>query len=139
VKDVTSLVDVMPTLLRRAGIEPPGTLDGQDLWPLIASEAAAPRASYASGLVGQPRTHSIISQDHKLVENRATGHLQLFDLATDPRERTNLAEALPNAVAALRRRLRENIPDDATRSTGRASVSVDMRERLRALGYDARD
>jgi arylsulfatase A-like enzyme len=137
VKDVTSLVDVLPTLLGRAGIEVPATLDGKDLWPLIASEVDAPRVSYASGLVGQPRTHSIVSGNHKLIEDRATGYLQLFDLATDPGERTNLAEALPDVLAVLRQQLRDEIPDEAMPNAGRAPVSTEMRERLRALGYEA--
>jgi arylsulfatase A-like enzyme len=133
---VTSLVDVMPTLLRRAGIDVRATLDGEDLWPLIASSEALPaRASYASGLVGRPTTHSIVSGNHKLIEDRATGQLQLFDLVADPGERTDLAEVLPDVVAVLRQRLRARIPLDGTHDAGRVPVPANVREQLRALGY----
>jgi arylsulfatase A-like enzyme len=84
--------------------------DGVDLTPLLtAGEALAPRALYwhyphYSPQGGRP-AGAIREGRWKLIEHFETGRRELFDLARDPRENTNLAEREPQQVEALAAKL----------------------------------
>jgi arylsulfatase A-like enzyme len=106
------VADLMPTLLEAAGASYPKTQDGRELPALIGK-------SWSRVLAGQaesPRTE----QDYlawELFGNRALrqgewklrwqykpfgkGEWELFDLATDPAERTDLAAKHPDKVKAM--------------------------------------
>jgi len=90
-------VDVLPTLLAAAGgdpqREPP--LDGIDLLPILRGEQPAPeRALY-------PDRFAVVTQRWKLVND------ELYDLASDPAEQTNVAAQHPGVLAKLREQLAE--------------------------------
>lgn len=124
-------VDLLPTLLARAGVPAPAGLDGGDL-------VAGPRGNeaYAETLYPQAfgwaplrafRVGSLRYVDAPRPE--------LYDLSDDPgetrnrlSERTSEAERLRGALSALRSR---------ERASSRAAVSAETAERLGALGYVA--
>lgn len=110
-------IDLMPTLLNAAGAAVPPDLPGISL---LDDAALAARDT----LYGECFTHDsvdldnpaaslkwrwVVSGNRKLiVPNPAQvpdATLELYDLEADPDETRNLAEAEPEAVAALRRRL----------------------------------
>jgi hypothetical protein len=72
------------------------------------------------------------------VESRLVLGEQLFDLATDPRERVNAVTTQPAVLAELRRAA-AGFLDRCTSLSGAPSPSVELdsqdRERLEALGY----
>lgn len=123
------MVDWYPTLLKLAGasVEQPLPLDGRDAWPAIASGAASPHDAILYNTT--PYNGAIRMGDWKLVSNgqiadregpaedtaarakkkkkRAAGKAadELFNLAEDPNEKTNVATQHPEKVAELKARL----------------------------------
>ena len=112
-----SSVDLVPTLLRAAGLSPPEALPGEDLLDekAIAARDAVFGACFthdgvdlespASGL----RWRWIVSGQWKLIapaaHNVPEGKVELFRVTDDPHELANLAEVKPEEVARLRKRL----------------------------------
>ncbi len=88
-----SLMDVPPTLLQLLDVEPPPTFHGRSLLP-----HPVPREHYAETDLRR-FGRAVVSGDHKLI--RTEEGQQLYDLATDPLERDDLAAAHPERVAAL--------------------------------------
>jgi len=109
------VVDVFPTLADVAGASLAGTkpLDGVDVWPVISQAKPSPRTEVVYNVT--PFGAAIRQGDWKLVW-RATlpSQVELFDLAQDPSETTNLAAAHPDVVATLQARAetlaRESVP-----------------------------
>lgn len=124
------MVDWYPTLLKLAGgqLEQKLPLDGRDAWPAIAEGKGSPHDAIL--LNTSPTTGAVRLGDWKLVlnGNRTAGDegedaaaleqwrkskktqplavdsVELFNLAQDPYERTNLAEKNPAKVSELRAR-----------------------------------
>ena len=86
---LTYLHDLYPTLLSLAGVTAAGPLDGQPLQPLWADRPAAGRSSLFTVYTKTQR--AIREGRWKLIAYPALGHVQLFDLQTDPHEITDLA------------------------------------------------
>jgi tetratricopeptide (TPR) repeat protein len=63
--------------------------------------------------------------------------VELYDTRRDPRETENLAEALPQRVAAMEERLAEMERAMTARAAGRVALSRDERRQLESLGYAA--
>lgn len=108
---VTTL-DVAATLLDAAGIATPAgvVLDGIDLEPLLAGTGSLPARDlywhypHYSNQGGRP-AGAIVAGTEKLVEHFEDGRVELFDLAADPGERSDLSAARPKRAAELARRL----------------------------------
>ena len=104
-----------PTLARLAGASLAKTkpLDGIDVWPTVAEGKPSPRTEVVYGI--EPFRGAVREGDWKLVW-RATlpSQVELFDLATDPSETTNVAPEHPEKVAELQQRVeilaREAVP-----------------------------
>ena len=112
------ITDWMPTFCALAGYKPEKDLrwDGQDIWPLLSGAALPkPRAIYVAG----PgfRAQAIRDGDWKLVVQHGAAakrgepglpdKVELFDLAGDPNETTDMAASMPDKVTALRAKLAE--------------------------------
>ena len=139
------LLDVRPTLLALAGLEPAGQVAGLSLTPLLRGEDPArfdERAILASTFEPKIPRHTLIRMPWKLVyephphEVGSASAFELYDMRIDPREEhdvfadqpavgADLIRALVGANEALEHRLPE------------AEVELDAEhvERLRALGY----
>lgn len=111
-------VDWFPTLAALVGYKPPQDLgwDGRNMWPAITGQVSSiePRTLYWPYHKGNAVRHG----DWKLIVD-PNGAVQLFDLANDPYERTDLAEREPARVKdlrakldALQRRDRKELPED---------------------------
>lgn len=105
-------IDVMPTLLSLADAEPPKRpLDGVDLSPvLLRGEKLAPRPLFWAYLSnGGQRSEAMRSGPWKLVVNhpgatpgtRENEAIELFNLETDPSEKTDIAEGNPEKAAGM--------------------------------------
>ena len=100
------LTDMLPTLVGLAGGSTAGAkpLDGQDVWPTLSQGQPSPRSEVVYGI--EPFRGAVRVGDWKLVRQATLpSRLELFDLAHDPGETTDLAERNPERVAALNARL----------------------------------
>jgi arylsulfatase A-like enzyme len=110
-------VDWMPTLCALTGAKPAGDLkwDGTDIWPAI-SQPAKPlpeRTLYtaAPGFRAQAVRHGdwklIVTKNEGKKANAATVPEELYNLASDLGETTNLASQRPDVLAQMKQRLAE--------------------------------
>ncbi len=120
------MVDWYPTLLKLAGVSLAQVhpLDGRDAWPTITQGGASPHEDILHNVT--PSSGALRAGDWKLVVNghrregesggqrgakkaakrtEPNARIELFNLATDPYEKTNLADQHPAKVEELRARL----------------------------------
>jgi arylsulfatase A-like enzyme len=143
-------IDLFPTILEAAGVEP-GRLPGVSLCaaadprPVLVTEYLEPdlaRFARFRGFDPAPfdRELRALQHDrHKYIWS-SDGREELYDLASDPGERTNLAAADPGRLDAFRALHRAWLAD----ADGLAGAAADRRDAeldpevaasLRALGY----
>jgi len=110
------MVDMYPTLLGLAGgrLEQPLPLDGRDAWPTIARGKPSPHEEILLNVT--PYNGAIRCGDWKLIHNGRLGAnytdarptedtFELFNLADDPYEKTDLSENNPQKLRQLKSRL----------------------------------
>ncbi len=104
VREPVQTIDLVPTVLSALGIPRPPRIRGRDLGPLLSGRAAPGKGlAYAE----TDEQAMLAEGELRLVCARRVGACQLFDLATDPHQLSNLAAARPKDLEALRGRLRE--------------------------------
>jgi len=106
VNDALHMVDVMPTLLALSGGKgsPDHPMDGKDMWPTLAEGKPSPNEDVLINV--EAFRGAIRKGDWKLVKIALLpGKTELFDLAKDPGETTNVAEQNPEIVRDLEGRL----------------------------------
>lgn len=128
------LVDVAPTLLDLAGLEPgEPPMRGRSLRPAIEGAALDDRPVFAQ----TEGAWSVRRGDSKLIALE-TGGFELYDLAADPRERTNLAaggcDGPCKELLQLLRAFRAELGEPLHELDSDALTDEDVEE-LRALGY----
>jgi arylsulfatase A-like enzyme len=84
------LLDVFPTLCDVIGIQPPADLEGENLRPLWQGKRDRVRDSVFLPFINIQR--AVRDERWKLICYPKIGHMQLFDLQTDPDEKTNLID-----------------------------------------------
>ena len=83
-----SLLDLYPTLLELAGLDPAGELDGRSLVPLLRN----PELPWKPAVMTYGRlNHAVRSEDFRYIRY-VDGSEELYDHRADPMEWTNLAE-----------------------------------------------
>ena len=110
--ELLHVVDLFPTFAGLAGADTIGDLplDGLDAWEAIAEGAASPRTEVVHSL------KVIRVGDWKLIEEGidyygwTTEEPELYDIAEDPYETTNLAATETEKLAELRARLAHHAP-----------------------------
>jgi len=112
IPDVVSNLDLAPTIGDLAGTEPPGPVDGRDLWPLLdprSTEPLEPRPGALIEFLGRALPHwfGVRTERFTYVED-ADGTVELYDLTgaigpADPGELDN--RATDPAYAEVRARL----------------------------------
>ncbi|MFC1498454.1 sulfatase [Verrucomicrobiota bacterium] len=116
---LTSQVDIMPTLMRLIGEEPPETATGLDLWNLAEGEKEEIRDHLIIGYgrSGAVRTHDWLYQT--IAQPNAKhyfGSIQqkepaLFDLKNDPEELNNVIDKHPDVRKKLQKLARKVWPE----------------------------
>lgn len=102
----TYLLDLFPTLCDTIGIPCPADLDGQSLRPLWEGKQSHVRDSVFLPFMQIQR--AVRDERWKLICYPKIGHMQLFDLQSDPDEKTNLVDRPDCAphVSRLLKRMR---------------------------------
>jgi len=144
--DVATGLDVAPTLLGLLHLPPAASMEGRDLF----GSAAPPPTFVAEAVKGSQVM--LREGPWKLVRtldgvwvndafHRAPGEVELYDLSSDPEERTSRSAADPAVVAELSARLDAWLaahgvgPDGAGYRETAPPVARPVADRLRALGY----
>jgi arylsulfatase A-like enzyme len=103
------LGDLCPTICALAKATPPATLDFQDISPVLFAQKPLNRPLFwhQPHYMNQGGKPAGVARegDWKLIEQYEDGSLELYNLAKDPSETTDLAAAEPTRVAALRGKL----------------------------------
>lgn len=100
-----NLLDIYPTLLELAGIEPLHELDGNSLVPLLRN----PDQPWQPTVTTHGRlNHAVRSEDFRYIRY-ADGSEELYDHRVDPMEWTNLAE--DESFAGAKRELSKWLPE----------------------------
>jgi tetratricopeptide (TPR) repeat protein len=128
-------VDLLPTILDAVALPVPEGLAGRSLVDAAAARPVADTATYFEALSGQLNRgwaplHGVIEGGSKYVDLPLP---ELYDLARDEAETTNLAAKQPRALEALRSRLATFRAHDAGAHPSRESEAT--LEKLRSLGY----
>ena len=107
------LGDLCPTICALAKVPAPLPLDFQDISPLLFDSKPPAEVKPRALFWHQPhymnqggKPAGVVREgDWKLIEQYEDGSLELYNLAKDPSETTDLAAAEPNRIAALRGKL----------------------------------
>ena len=103
------LGDLCPTICALAKVPAPSTLDFQDISPVLFGQKPLNRALFwhQPHYMNQGGRPAGVARegDWKLIEQYEDGSLELYNLAKDPSETTDLAATEPARVAALRGKL----------------------------------
>ena len=98
-----SSLDILPTALEAAGVTQPTDkpLDGKSLLPLLTGKTQQHIETFYWSEGGAVGGFAVRSGDWKLVQQRGQGKAELFNLAKDPAESTDLAAQNAAKVAEL--------------------------------------
>lgn len=144
VKDIASLVDVMPTILAMLGVPDPLPSDGIDLrflWEKVDVQPAprfifgeADHNNEVEGRRVEDIKRAVRHPRYKLHYDRLTKESQLYDLLEDPHEKFDVASAHTSLGDLLLDRLAEFMRVD---KIGKASspLTPQETETLKSLGY----
>jgi choline-sulfatase len=139
IDETVELVDVMPTLLRIAGIAPPTAVQGKSLLPLlsdkhgaVSSEAYA-ETDYPHTQFGWSSLRSLRKDKYLFID---APRKELYDRKTDPRAEHNLATNSPAVTSTFSAEL-DKFRSRTASATGARKPQLDaaQAQRLRALGY----
>jgi len=152
VRQSVELTDVAPTVLNLLGVPPPDSLHGVSLVPYFERSDFSGTGRPAFSEYGSSRIHTVQQGDWKLVDNpdhdspyclpgAPEGHypvaeVELYNLADDPLETTNLASQYPDKVAELQKLIRQRFANLPTHLDTQ-DLPDDLKEELEALGYVA--
>ena len=144
--DLARLIDVPPTLLHLAGLEPGAAMSGQPLYDLsgIFTNTVI-TYSYAENDFEGNVQQAVRSRDRALIqanENNPRGvdPVEFYDMVNDPGQQHNLAgmaehvteeKALLEAVEQYVRMILENAPEPGSE----ADLDPQLQQQLEALGY----
>jgi arylsulfatase A-like enzyme len=152
VPQTVELIDVLPTVLALLGQPAPAEQHGRSLVPYLERPGGGGAGKAAFSEYGDSTVHTVLQGSWKLVHNPdgydpvcipdAPPHHypipreQLFDLAKDPGEKSNLAASRPAVVAELSRLIAQRFAG-LKRRGGHQELPEDVKKQLKALGYVA--
>lgn len=132
----TTLLDLAPTLLAAAGLEPLPGAAGLDLGRRQpdARGMCEDRVLRASSPAYGRNRSAVVIGNWKLIESTGASPL-LFNLARDPAERRDLSAEAPKRLASMRRHVRGLNSPDGTAPGVQPESDEKLEAELRALGY----
>ena len=137
VSQPVSLVDLTPTMIEAAAAEPIEGLTGTSLWSEIqAGSRGSRRELVAQNTLWGRERQAIVAWPYKLIIDPGSRSRQLYDLEADPEELDDITAQKPQIADELQRRLELHLSEvGPTAAQGEVTLSPEMEEELRALGY----
>ncbi len=134
------LIDIMPTVMELCDSQSPSGIQGRSLVPFLTGNGEPwERAAFAEAdnKNAELDIKRVIRTDqYKLYYDRLSGMQELYDLAADPREQTNVLKEHPQKASELLEQLQEWMKQNTRRGEPGSIVLTDSeKERLKALGY----
>ena len=109
-------VDWLPTLAALVGFDPPAG-DGRNVLPLLTGETAQAEPRTIYWVHGEQRQRAGLRHgDWKICRHGVDAKFELFNLAEDPYETTDLAASRPEKLAELKVLFEQEAAKDAPRS-----------------------
>ncbi|MBZ0270643.1 sulfatase-like hydrolase/transferase, partial [bacterium] len=139
-----SLTMLAPTLLELAGIAfDPADMSEPSLAPVLrGEEPAAERTIFASGNLFYDKKEAVIFDGMKYIHREVPEREELFDLAADPGETTNIALAHPDLIERARGLLADHARAEKIRrsemrirQSAHKALDESAAEAMRSLGY----
>jgi len=141
VDDLTTSLDIAPTIIRAAGLAPPVAMQGHVL-PLDAAPGPTRDRVFAEEDFEGNVLQAVRTRDWKLVDAnpgnpRGLAPEELYDLGADPKELQNLASTDAQRREEMRAALGRMILEAKAHAGAGAQATVDSatKDRLKALGY----
>jgi arylsulfatase A-like enzyme len=129
-------VDVLPTLLAAAGIDPPTDVAGQNLLGDDYEHRPARLRAVSAYDSREKWLDGVRYDGWKFVKGRGRSLYQLFDLEADPAELDNVAGQYPETAAELEALVDEAVARESRmESTASRAATERMTRRLEDLGY----
>ena len=141
IKATARHIDLLPTILKAAGIPVPGPTEGHSLLSFVENAQPSEKRIpvYSEVIHENSKARSIILGDFKLID------LQVYDKQTwlfyniknDPQEHTPLDSQHDEVVSELKQQLEAIAQNAAVKAVApeRAKLDEGVREQLRSLGY----
>jgi arylsulfatase A-like enzyme len=104
VAEASSAIDVLPTMAAWLGQPAQAGWRGRDLTERMASGLASDRPVFAqsnSTFAFKEPKQAVVWRNHKLIYGMATRHRELYNLKTDPLEKHNLVDEVPELADQL--------------------------------------
>jgi arylsulfatase A-like enzyme len=134
---IVEVIDLGPTLIELQGEEAPVELQGRSLVPLIEGSGTPPYVAFGED-AGKGEYYAALG-GYRLVQRGPDGPGELYDLATDPTEMTDLASSDENRVTVLEDHLGawKKMVSAASLDPERRTEELDDEalEQLKSLGY----
>jgi len=128
-------VDLLPTILRAAGLRPPAGLPGSDLFTL---SKATDREAFSDLRYDGRDGMSVVADGWKLIlpfSRKLAAGPELYRRATDPDDQTDLAPGDEVRAGWLQSRIRLELLRTRPPETAPVPVDPEMKKALEALGY----
>jgi arylsulfatase A-like enzyme len=113
-KEIMHVVDMFPTLAGLAGasLTKGKPLDGIDVWSTLSEGKPSPRTEVVYNI--EPFRGGVRQGDWKLIwRTPLPSAIELYNIAQDPVEKTNLADSNPQIVAELQKRIEQLAKESA--------------------------
>ena len=134
---IVEVIDLGPTLIALQGEESPVELQGRSLVPLIEGSGTPPYVAFGEA-AGEGEYFAVLG-GYQLIQLGVDGPVELYDLATDPTETTDLASTDENRVTVLEDHLGawKKMVSAASLDPERRTEELDDEalEQLKSLGY----
>lgn len=106
-----SQIDIFPTILDLAGLPAVGALCGQSLAPVLYDANTKPEREVFIQVIpdhkGDDHNLALVYGTHKVVVFPKTGKRELYDIAEDPKELTNLAAREPGKLDEMIKKMNQ--------------------------------
>ena len=130
-------VDLVPTILSQAGIEPSSPLAGEDISE-FGSRPPDERLVFTESFSRADGNVMVTDGRYKLIRDLETGEETLYDRHEEPKEVHDRLDELPDVreelSAAIDRHIRS--VEETDRQSPKVEVTEDVRLQLKKLGYD---